>query len=421
MDQLYKSNQNELKRVSHMELVAGANTAVPTGVVELKISIIFANASSQAVDVSAYALSEQTQKVRGDDDMIFYGQRQNAAGSIALVQQDAQHNLFRLNLAQVDAAIGKIAFSATLEHAHLNFASIRAIEIQILQQQHVVAQARIQGAGRTESALILGEFYRRQGQWKFRLIDQGFAGGLKPLAEHFGVDIAADSAPPAKPTPMPAAPVAPPPPKISLQKISLDKNNRQVSLEKKGSSFGEIRINLNWNRAGGAAPAAGGFFSKLFQQNKGIDLDLGCLYELQDGERALVQALGDRFGDYQRAPYIQLSGDDRTGAVQDGEWMRINGEHWSKIKRLIVYAFIYEGAPNWAATDGVVTIYVPNQPPIEIALTEGSANKGLCGVVLLENRAGAIHVSREVRYFSSQKPLDEHYGWGLRWVAGSKD
>lgn len=407
-----------------MELVAGANTAVPTGVVELKISIISANASTQAVDVSAYALSEHSQKVRGDDDMIFYGQRQNAAGSIVLVQQDTQHSVFRLNLAHVDAAIGKIAFSATLEQAHLNFASISAIDIQLFQQQQLIARARVQGAGRTESALILGEFYRRQGQWKFRLIDQGFAGGLKPLAEHFGVDIAADPAPAAKPTPptpIPAAPVAPPPPKVSLQKISLDKNNRQVSLEKKGSSFGEIRINLNWNRSGSPAAASGGFFSKLFQQNKGVDLDLGCLYELQDGERALVQALGDRFGDYQRAPYIQLSGDDRTGAVQDGEWMRINGEHWSKIKRLIVYAFIYDGAPNWAATDGVVTIYVPNQPPIEIALTEGDANKGLCGVVLLENRAGAIHVSREVRYFSSQKPLDEHYGWGLRWVAGSKD
>ena len=69
----------------------------------------------------------------------------------------------------------------------------------------------------------------------------------------------------------------------------------------------------------------------------------------------------------------------------------------------------------------MVTIHVPNQAPIEIQLTEGDSGKSLCGVVLLENRGGSIHVSREVQYFSSQKPLDEHYGWGLRWSKGSKD
>jgi tellurite resistance protein TerA len=135
----------------------------------------------------------------------------------------------------------------------------------------------------------------------------------------------------------------------------------------------------------------------------------------------LVQALGNRFGDFKAAPYIQLSGDDRTGSVQDGEWMRINGQHWSSLKRIMIYAFIYEGAPNWAATDGVVTIYVPHQPPIEIALTDGNAGKSLCGVVMLENRGGNIHVSREVHYFSNQQPLDQHYGWGLHWKTGSKD
>jgi tellurite resistance protein TerA len=321
-----------------------------------------------------------------------------------------------LNLPHVDPALGKIAFTATLEQPNTTFNSVNHIELTLLHRGQTIASATLSGQGRSEAALILAECYRRQGAWKFRIIGQGFNGGLKPLSEHFGVDIAD--------TPAPAAPLPPvtplPTPKISLSKVSLDKNNQRVSLEKTGSDFGEIRVNLNWNTTG-TAPAKSGFFAKLMQPQHTVDLDLGCLYELQNGERALVQALGKRFGHFHQPPYIQLSGDDRTGAVKDGEWMRINGQHWSKIKRIMIYAFIYQGVPNWAATDGVITIHVPNQAPIEIALTEGDASKSLCGVVMLENRGGQIDVSREVRYFSSQKPLDEYYGWGLRWTTGTKD
>jgi len=419
-----------------MQLTIGANTTIPTDQLELHLRVIPRNGAVATVDVSAYALDDASQKVRGDQDMIFYGQLRHASGAIELQQVDPHNSRFILKLPQVEAALGKIAFTAAMEQAGQTFNSIDKVELKLLHNGQIVAQAQLDGQGRSEAALILGECYRRNGAWKFRLIGQGFNGGLKPLAEHFGVVIADNPAPPvappptvsvqkpSSPPPVPApAPAPSPAPKVSLSKVSLDKNNRQVSLEKTGAGFGEIKINLNWNKSG-AAPAAAktGFFAKLMPTTtKGVDLDLGCLYELQNGERSIVQALGNMFGDFNHAPYIQLSGDDRTGAVSDGEWMRINGQQWSQIKRIIIYAFIYEGVPNWAATDAVITIYAPNQPPIEIALTEGDAGKSLCGVVLLENRGGAFHVSREVRYFTSQKPLDEHYGWGLRWSKGSKD
>lgn len=89
-----------------------------------------------------------------------------------------------------------------------------------------------------ETALILGEFYLRQGAWKFRCVAQGFAGGLEPLAKHFGVDIAAPSGNPAQNTAQPApapAPVPPAAPKstISLSKVTLDKSRSSISLEKR--------------------------------------------------------------------------------------------------------------------------------------------------------------------------------------------
>jgi tellurite resistance protein TerA len=140
---------------------------------------------------------------------------------------------------------------------------------------------------------------------------------------------------------------------------------------------------------------------------------------MQDGSKSVIQALGDRFGDFNGFPFIQLSADDRTGALTEGEWLRINGQHWSQIRRVVLFAFIYEGVPNWAETDAVVTIYVPNQPPIEIRLTEGQP-LGMCGIVELVNQGGSIQVQRHVRYVVGHKELDQAFGFGLRWVAGSK-
>jgi tellurite resistance protein TerA len=112
--------------------------------------------------------------------------------------------------------------------------------------------------------------------------------------------------------------------------------------------------------------------------------------------------------------------DDRTGASADGEWLRINGSRWAEIKRICVYAFIYDGVASWHSTDAVVTIYAPGQPPVEVKLNEEGGQLGMCAIAMLENVNGAVRVNREVRFFNGHRKLDEAYGWGMRWTAGSK-
>jgi tellurite resistance protein TerA len=283
-------------------------------------------------------------------------------------------------------------------------------------------------AGATEVALILAELYLRNGQWKLRAVGQGFKGGLKPLAESFGVKILDEpSQPPPAPRPpaptrpspsvVPPVPPAPPAAPVSLQKITLSKSRATIDLSKRGGGYGEVKVNLNWNK--GSAGKSAGFFG--LGKPKTVDLDLGCLYELKEGQIGAVQALGNAFGDFSRAPFVMLQGDDRSGSVVDGEWMRINGAHWDKIRRIIVFAFIYEGAPNWAQTDATVTLYSPDQGPIEVPLDEGRNDMGMCAVALIENVNGQMRITRECRYFQGHRQLDSHYGWGLRWSAGSKD
>lgn len=388
-------------------LVPGGNAPIPSG--ELTVTVTYSPIGGADIDVSAFQLTSSG-KVRGDNDMCFYGQQSVSAGALRLAESSQGRAVFTLNPNGIEGAIEKIALTATIDENRAKFAACSNLVLKVVGSGGgEQIDAPIATAGMQETALILGEFYRRNDQWKFRLVAQGFAGGLEPLAKNFGVEIAAPAPAPAPaPTPAPAAA----PTKVNLSKITLDKNTSSISLEKK-ADFGEIKINLNWHRG-----SSGGFLS--FGKSSAIDLDLGCLFEMQNGYKGGVQALGNAFGSYHNEPYIELLGDDRTGAVTDGEWLRINGAQWKEVKRILVFAFIYEGAPNWKATDGVVTLYVPGQQPIEVRLNEEGGRHGMCAIAMLENVNGAVKVSREVQFFQGHEKLDRAYSWGMRWSAGSK-
>lgn len=405
--------------MSVTQLVAGANCPVPREKLSVEVLLSPTQVSGAEVDISAFALTANG-KVRGDDDMVFYGQPRPGNGSLALLANGAGRAEFSVDLPNLLAGTEKVAFTATIHENRTNFGAFSSLQVTVKNAAgQAILQAGLPSSGMVESALILGELYLRQGQWKFRAVGQGFAGGLKPLAEHFGVEISDPAPTAAPPTPPPPSPAKKP---ISLSKVTLDKAKPRVSLEKKTEGFGEIRINLNWNRGQAPAAKSGGLLGGLFGGggNQGVDLDIGCLYEQRDGTISAIQALGNRFGSLRNDPFIELKGDDRTGAISEGEWLHINGQQWHTFKRILVYAFIYEGAPNWAQTDGVVTIYVPNEAPLEIRLVEGGNAFSMCAIVLLENNNGALQVNREVRYFRGHQDMDQAYHWGLNWRAGSK-
>ncbi len=199
---------------------------------------------------------------------------------------------------------------------------------------------------------------------------------------------------------------------ISLQ------NGQKVSLKKGASGgLGEILVNLNWN----ARPVKKGLLGGLFGGSQGIDLDLGCLYELKDGQKGAVQALGNGFGALNRPPYIALDGDDRTGAAAAGENLRINGDQIGNIKRILVYTFIYEGIANWQQADGIVTIRYPKAEDLIVKMDEYNSSDRMCGLALLENMNDeTFSVEKIVRFFPGHEALDQAFHWGLRWKAGRK-
>jgi len=399
-------------------LAPGANCGLSK--TNLLISFNTGQIQTADIDVSAFLVAENG-KVRSDDDMCFYGQKTVGGGALLLQEVINGRAVFALDLGKMPRSIEKIVFTSTVHENRATFGSIPEITYQAGN-----VSGRIPCAGRSETALMIAEVYRRNGQWKIKTIGQGFNGGLEALARHLGVDIASP-----QPSTTPAAHRAPEPspgsvrtpgpehppsqPRLNLSKVSLTKTNTTVSLTKSDGRFGKIRVNLNWNQKQASSGLLGGLLG-----TRPLDLDLGCLVEDRYGNRACVQALGGGFGDFDYFPYVRLQGDDRTGAVRDGEWLDINGQMWGEFNRVLIFAFIYDGAPNWQQTDGVIRLLIPEQPEVEVRMNEYGSKEGMCAVAMLENERSRIKVSREVRFFPGHRRMDEHFGWGMNWIAGSK-
>lgn len=362
------------------------------------------------LDSSAFLLDGQS-KVTGDDDFIFFNQPATANRDVLW---EPELNRFTLHLEKTEAKFQKIALTITISGGHQkgqNFSQVNN-GITVLLKDFLtgleIACFVVNTSDKKESALILGEFYRHQGNWKFRAVGQGFVGGLQPLAEHFGVDVGEGEG-------GDETPAAPPAPKVNLTKITLEKKGQSISLEKQGDNgIGEILINLNWN----ATPVKPtGPFSR---PSTGIDLDLGCLWEFNQGAKGATQALGDHFGNLHQFPFVELDQDDRSGQSIGGETLRINGRYWHEFRRILVYTFIYEGVPNWSHVDAVITIKSNGQPDIEVRLDSYRNDQFLCAIAILENINNQVRITKLVDYFSGHQQMDRAYGWGLNYVAGSK-
>ena len=149
------------------------------------------------LDASAFLLKADG-KVRADSDFIFYNQLKSVDGSVEHTgdnrtgEGDGDDEAIMVDLSKVPADIDRIAFTVTIHEADArkqNFGQVRNAFIRIVNQDNNSEVARYDLAedASTETAMIFAELYRNGAEWKFRAVGQGFAGGLKPLAESYGL------------------------------------------------------------------------------------------------------------------------------------------------------------------------------------------------------------------------------------------
>ena len=167
-----------------------------------------------------------------------------------------------------------------------------------------------------------------------------------------------------------------------------------------------------------------GLFGKWFKKVRkvGVDLDIGCLYEMQDGTRGSIQAFGEKFGNFNEAPFISLSGDERTGDTEgDDEYLLVNGAKWKDIKRVLIYIYIYKGALRWSELHPQIVVDVPGESDLYVTLNAHDDALSLCAVGELENVRGGIKLTNRTEYFPGHEEMDRAFGYGLAWADGKKN
>ncbi|MFD5659263.1 TerD family protein [Streptomyces hirsutus] len=426
----------------------GSNTPVPTTALRVELGW---RTGPGVPDADASALLLAGGKVRSDGDFVFYNQPAHSSGA---VRHEGKRNAdgqvtdtVLVDLARVEPGIETVILAASSDGG--TFGRIPGLYIEVKDAAQGTVAARFDSAGATsESAFVLGEFYRRQGAWKFRAVGQGYSSGLEGLATDYGITVdepqhaapaSPATAPPAAPTPpaatppLPAARPAAPPPSaapptaspVRLTKVTLTKAAPSVSLTKQGGTSGALRVNLNWQ----VRKQFSGWAGKLGRpvaMHSDLDLDLCALFELSDGSKGVVQALGNAYGSLQRPPFIHLDGDDRTGAVDSGENLTVSLDHKQYFRRILVFVTIYEGARSFADLHATVTLQPQHGAPIDFSLDECTVPSTVCALALITNTGGDLVVQREARYLvpdrgvSPQRTVDRAYGWGMNWTPGRK-
>ena len=385
---------------------------------------------------SVVFLLDETNKVANADDVLTRGQTQSEAVEfLALPLHADEQETLRLHLDDLPTTVQRLAITLASKEEKIQHVALAIYTTENPTEllRFTLNDTDIAG----ESAVVLGEIYRYKGAWKFNAVGKGYVEGIDALSKNFGFENAAsllqkrlNTSP--KETKPPYVPSSSSMPVNAPKKVILQKGQK-VNLVKQGKTLGEIVINLNWHQGGSAKSEPekkAGFFSFIKKgirefskpKSNAIDLDLGCLFELTDGRGGAVQALGNAFGSLNAPPYIALDGDDRSGSSAGGETMRVNGKMVDKIRRILVYTFIYDGVVNWADADGVVTLHCPGGPELIIHMDEYDTQKAMCALALLENKGdGTFSVEKLVRFFDGHRSMDKAYQWGLRWAAGSKD
>ncbi len=139
-------------------------------------------------------------KVLSDAHFVFYNQKTSPDGAVVHSGDnktgagEGDDEQVSINLPKVDTAIQRVVFAVTIHEADArkqNFGQVRNAFIRVLNKDSNTELARFDLSEdySTETAMVFGEIYRHSGEWKFKAVGQGFAGGLKALATDHGVNV----------------------------------------------------------------------------------------------------------------------------------------------------------------------------------------------------------------------------------------
>jgi len=151
------------------------------------------------LDASAFMVKEDG-KVRSDSDFIFYNQTKSTCGSVEHTGDnrtgagDGDDEAVVVLLDKVPADVQRVVFCVTIHDADMrkqNFGQVNHAYVRVVNKDsnNEVARYDLSEDASIETAMIFGEIYRHSGEWKFKAVGQGYAGGLAALAKQYGINV----------------------------------------------------------------------------------------------------------------------------------------------------------------------------------------------------------------------------------------
>ncbi|MDK1473972.1 TerD family protein [Streptomyces sp. 549] len=152
-------------------------------------------------DLDASALLTNAEgRVAGDQNFVFFNNLKSPDGSVEHTgdnltgEGEGDDEVIKVNLAGVPADVQKIVFPVSIYEAEArqqSFGQVRNAYIRVVNQadNNELARYDLTEDASTETAMVFGELYRHGAEWKFRAIGQGYASGLRGIAQDFGVNV----------------------------------------------------------------------------------------------------------------------------------------------------------------------------------------------------------------------------------------
>jgi tellurium resistance protein TerD len=151
------------------------------------------------LDASALLCTEQG-KVAKDGDFVFFNNLKSPDGSVEHTGDnltgdgEGDDEVIKVDLSAVPMGVSKIVFPVSIYDADVrsqNFGQVRNAYIRVVNQVggQEIARYDLSEDASTETAMVFGELYRSGADWKFRAIGQGYASGLRGIAQDFGVNV----------------------------------------------------------------------------------------------------------------------------------------------------------------------------------------------------------------------------------------
>ena len=152
------------------------------------------------LDAAAFMV-DSNGKCPTEKEFVFYGNLEHPSGAIKHMGDnrtgdgEGDDEQIEVNLADIPANIEKIACTATIYDAETrrqNFGQVSNAYIRLVnvETNEEIIRYDLGEDFSIETAVVVGEIYRHNGEWKFNAIGSGFQGGLAALCGHYGIEVA---------------------------------------------------------------------------------------------------------------------------------------------------------------------------------------------------------------------------------------